>query len=145
VPGLNPRWSTGVVLKQGYVLGYYGRGENRYRAAGLDFAGDAYIPLYPSRAERTHVVVGHPIAADPRGRDLFIQVTKLGESPFRWHVSVNNPTDRPIETMLRRVMDLPDLDFPNVQMRFEPGEYRVLVDGDGAAQAQGPQGEDRSG
>jgi hypothetical protein len=145
VPGLNPRWSTGVVLKQGYVLGYYGRGENRYRAAGLDFAGDAYIPLYPSRAERTHVVVGHPIAAGPEGRDLFIQVTKLGESPFRWHVSVNNPTDRPIETFLHRAMDLPDLEFPTVRMRFEPGEYRVLVDGDGAAQAQGPHGEDRSG
>jgi hypothetical protein len=128
------------------VLGYYGRGENRYRAAGLDFAGDAYIPLYPSRAERTQVVVGHPIAAaNPEGRDLFIQVTKLGESPFRWHVSVNNPTDRPIVTILHRAMDLPDLEFPTARMRFEPGEYRVLVDGDGAVRAQGPRGEDPSG
>jgi hypothetical protein len=58
---------------------------------------------------------------------------------------VNNPTDRPIETFLHRAMDLPDLEFPTVRMRFEPGEYRVLVDGDGAAQAQGPHGEDRSG
>jgi hypothetical protein len=126
VRGLNPRWSTGVFLEQGYVLGGYGPGKNRYRAAGLDFAGDAYVPLHPAHAERTHVIVGQPIVADSEGRDLFIQVTKLAEAPFRWHVSVNNPTDRPIEATLRRAMDLPGLEFSRARMAFQPGEYRVL-------------------
>jgi hypothetical protein len=129
VRGLNPRWSAGVYQKRGYVAGAYGEGANRYRAAGVDFAGDAYIPLHPSRADRVHVVVGHPVVAGSDGWDLFIQVTKLAEVPFRWHVSVNNPTDRSIETILRRVIALPGLELPTARMRFEPGEYRVLLAG----------------
>ncbi len=129
VRGLNPRWSVGVYQRRGYVTGAYGKGENRYRAAGVDFAGDAYIPLYPSRADRIHVVVGHPVVAGPDGGDLFIQVTKLAEAPFRWHVSVNNPTARHVETTVRAVIALPGLDLPAARMRFEPGEYRVLVAG----------------
>ncbi|MEE8475353.1 MAG: hypothetical protein V3T01_08390 [Myxococcota bacterium] len=129
VRGLNRRWSAGVYQKRGYVAGAYGKGENRYRAAGVDFAGDAYIPLHPSRADRVHLVAGHPVVADLNGGELFIQVTKVAEAPFRWHVSVNNPTDRSIDTILRRAIALPGLELPATRMRFEPGEYRVLLSG----------------
>jgi hypothetical protein len=126
VRGLEPRWSAGVFMKQGYVRGLYGPGEDRFRAAGLDFAGDAYVPLHPGRAPRTHVIVGHPVVAGPEGRELFIEMTKLAEGPFEWHVAVNNPTDRRIETTLRAAMDLPGLVLPAGRRVFEPGEYRVL-------------------
>ncbi len=127
IVGLNPRWSAGVFQKQGYVKGDYGSGENRYRALGLDLAGSAYLPLYVDRAPVTHVVAGHPVIAGPEAKDLFIQVTKVGQNPDRWHVSVNNPMDRPITTSLRRAMALPGLDLPDRPITLKPGEYVVLL------------------
>jgi hypothetical protein len=127
VTGLNPRWSAGLFQKQGYVKGDYGSGENRYRALGLDLEGNAYVPLYVELAERTHVVAGHPVIAGPEGSELFIQVTKVGRNPDRWHVSVNNPTDRAITTTLRAEMKLPGLDFSPRALTLKPGEYRVLM------------------
>ncbi len=126
IVGLNPRWSAGLLQKQGYVKGDYGSGENRYRALGLDLEGNAYLPLYVELAERTHVVAGHPVIAGPEGAELFIQVTKVGHNPDRWHVSVNNPTDRAITTTLRAEMALPGLELPAEPVTLQPGEYRVL-------------------
>lgn len=123
---LNPRWSAGLWQKQGYVKGDYGPGENRYRALGMDLEGIAYIPLYVDLAEMTHLVAGHPVIAGPEGKELFIQVTKVGSQPDRWHVSVNNPTDQTVTTTLTRAMDLPGLDFPRQAVTLQPGEYRVL-------------------
>ena len=56
IVGLNPRWSAGLFQRKGYVKGDYGSGENRYRALGLDLAGNAYVPLYVDLADVTHAV-----------------------------------------------------------------------------------------
>jgi len=126
VRGLNSRWSVGLFQIEGYSKGFYGPGSNRYRPAGLDFDGAAYVPLYVDWADRTHVVLGHPVVADARGSDLFIQVTHISDQPERWHVAVNNPTDQTIKTTLHQAMDLPGLVFPDIQLTLNPGEYQVI-------------------
>ena len=73
------------------------------------------------------MVLGHPVIAGPEGRELFIQVTKVGAGPDRWHVSVNNPTDRTITATLRKAMPLPGLEFPDKTLTLAPGEYVVLM------------------
>jgi len=108
------------------VKGDYGPGENRYRALGLDLSGHAYLPLYPDHAALSHVVAGHPVVAGPEGKELFLQVTKVGQSSDRWHISVNNPTDRAITTTLTRSIPLPGLDLPETKLTVKPGEYLVL-------------------
>lgn len=126
VVGLNPRWSAGLFQKTGYVKGDYGTGQNRYRALGLAFQGCAYLPLYVDRADVTHVVAGHPVIAGPEGKGLFIQVTKVGVKPDRWHVAVNNPTDQPVTTTLHRAIDLPGLDLEDTGLTIKPGGYVVV-------------------
>jgi hypothetical protein len=126
VTGLHSRWSAGLLQVEGYSPGFYGAGDNRYRSLGIDADGAAYVPLYVNLADRTHVLVGHPIVADDDGRNLFIQVTCLGGTPFRWHVSVNNPEDRPVTTTLRKAMDLPGLDFPDRRLTLPSGAYLVI-------------------
>lgn len=126
VRGLNPRWAAGLFQRSGYSKGFYGPGENRYRALGLDFGGSAYVPVYVDYAELTLVVAGHPVVAGAEGKDLFIQVTNVGGTPDRWHVSVNNPTDQPVTTALRVAMELPGLALEPLTVTLQPGEYRVL-------------------
>ena len=127
VQGLNPRWSAGLFQKQGYTKGDYGTGENRYRSLGMDWAGNAYIPLYVDYANVTHILAGHPVIAGPEGRELFIQVTKVGENPDKWHVSVNNPTDHPVKTKLQKTLDLPGMDLKIIEIMLQPGEYKVIT------------------
>ncbi len=83
-----------------------------------------------SKVPSTHVMIGHPVVADAAGKDLFIQVTRLNDGldgrPPAWHLSVNNPTDRPLTSTLRKVMDLPGLRFVQEKITIGPGEYRVL-------------------
>ena len=124
--GLNPRWSVGVLQKDGYSPGFYGSGHDRYRALGVDADGDAYLPLYVDRAPRTWVEAGHPIIADSGGDGLFIQVTCLGGTPPRWHVSVNNPGDREVATVLQQAMVLPGLEFARRPVAVPAGGYVVL-------------------
>jgi hypothetical protein len=126
VQGLNRRWSVGLFQKIGYVKGDYGTGENRYRPLGLDLYGNAYMPLYVEYAEKTHIVVGHPVVVGPEGENLFIQVTHVNENPHRWHVSVNNPTDKTITTTLRKTMDLPGFEFLPQKITVPAGSYIVV-------------------
>jgi hypothetical protein len=131
VPGLNRRWSVGLWQLSGYVKGDYGGGSNRYRPVGIDNDGRAYIPLYPDLAERTEIEVGHPIVADARGGELFVQVTALSGGTrdypdYQWHVDVNNPTDHVITTVVSQNMSLPGLQFPERELTLAPGEFRVL-------------------
>ena len=126
VTGLNRRWSAGLFQKDGYVLGHYGTGQNRYRGLGVDEFGCAYVPMYVDRAKVTHMVAGHPIVADEAGQDLFIGVVHLRDKPSQWHVSVNNPTDKPITSTLHKAMDVPGLVFSGAAVTMQPGEYRVL-------------------
>jgi hypothetical protein len=134
VNGLNRRWSVGLWQLSGYVRGDYGGGTNRYRAVGVDLGGRAYVPLYPDLAAQTEVEIGHPVIADPRGNDLFIQVTALrgGTEPspaYLWYVDVNNPLDVPISTTLKRNMDLPNFAFGSEEIVLAPGEHRVVYGG----------------
>jgi hypothetical protein len=126
IRNLNPRWSAGLFQKTGYVKGDYGTGENRYRPLGLDLAGNAYVPLYVSWAEKTHIVAGHPVVAGAEGKDLFIQVTHINDNPQKWHVSVNNPTDQSVTTTLRKAMDLPGLAFESQKVTVPAGGYVVV-------------------
>lgn len=128
--GMNPRWSVGLYQFEGYRTHYYSKGDSGYRALGVDFDGRAYAPLFVSKAANTHVLMGHPIVADAAGRELFIQVTRLNDGldgkPPVWHVSVNNPTDRPVTVTLTRAMNLAGLDFAGATLTLAPGEYRVV-------------------
>jgi len=126
VPHLNRNWTAGLFQKQGYVKGTYGTGANRYRGVGLDFEGSAHVPLYVDKAEMTQVLIGHPVAADERGKNVAISVMHLFDNPPQWHVSVNNLTDKPVTTRLHQAMDLPGLDFDTTEITLQPGEYRVL-------------------
>jgi hypothetical protein len=125
VSGLNPRWSVGLLQKQGFVAGHYGPGIDRYRALAVTEDGTALVPLNVSRSE-VRVLAGHPIVADRRGRDLFIQVTCLGWTPSRWHISVNNPTQHIVETTLSQALALPDIAFQRQSVTLAPGELRTL-------------------
>jgi hypothetical protein len=126
VTGLNPRWAAGLFQRAGYSKGYYGSGENRYRALGTDLTGSAFVPLYVDWVDRTDIVAGHPVVAGPDGADLYIQVTNLGGTPDRWHVSVNNPTDKPITTRLHQAIPLPGLTLADQQITVGSGEYTVI-------------------
>jgi hypothetical protein len=137
VNGFNRRWSAGLWQLSGYVKGDYGGGANRYRALGLDLEGRAYVPLYPDLADHTEVEVGHPVIADARGTDLFIQVTALSggtnaNPAYEWAVDVNNPTDHAITTTLQRNMDLPQLAFTAHEITLAAGEDRVVYGPDPA-------------
>jgi hypothetical protein len=131
VSGLNPRWSAGLLQIKGHNGGnYYSDGSNRFRPLGMDEKGRVYAPLYTAKAPETHVRVGHPVVADDRGKDLFIQTTamtdpKPGVEPA-WHVSVNNPTDQPITTVLKNNMQLPGMKFTEQAVTLKPGEYKIL-------------------
>jgi len=54
-------------------------------------------------------------------------VTYVNEKPQRWHVSVNNPTDKAITTTLRQTMALPGLDFQTQEVTVPEGGYIVLT------------------
>jgi hypothetical protein len=126
------RWSIGLLQTQGYTIGHYGNGTDRWTALGLSLDGHAHAPLFTGLAA-TDVVVGHPvIAMDPPGRDLFIQVTKAvanDTAPHRlqtWHVALNNPTDSPIKTRLSSAMGIAELYLPSGAMTIGPGDWIVL-------------------
>jgi hypothetical protein len=140
VSGLNPRWTALLFQRQGYNGACrYGPPTNRVRPLGLDPStslraspdGRACFPVYAGQAELTHLLVGHPVVADPNGRDLFIQVTCLkdaeGQAAPRWHVSVNNPTNQAIRSTVRKAMDLPGLKLTDATLTLQPGEYKVLL------------------
>jgi hypothetical protein len=117
--GFNPNWTIGQLHRQGYLPAFYRRPGVVYRSLGLDDEGVAFLALYPDRASCTQVSVGHPVqCAD---RDLVIEVAMLSDSPPQYHVAVNNPTDRPIRTVLKRAMDLPGFAFPDTPVDVPPG------------------------
>jgi len=126
VLGLNRRWSAALLQKEGYTAGFYGPGHDRFRSLATDFDGVAYVPLYVDRAPLTRILAGHPIVADARGGDLFIQVTCLGGTPFSWHISVNNPEAHSVTTVLSQAMTLPGLHFVDRQITVAAGGYVVL-------------------
>lgn len=137
----NKRWTVGLYQVEGYRTHYYSKRNSGWREMGLDFDGRAYTPLFAGMAPNTHVVFGHPVMADDAGKDLFIQVTRVTEgddqTPASWHVSVNNPLDKPVTTSLRKAMDLPGLDLAETAITLQPGEYKVLVESKPAGVTKG--------
>ena len=131
VRDLSPRWSAGLWQLRGFVKGDYGGGAHRYRSVAVDVDGRAYVPLYPDLAPWTEVEIGHPVSADWRGANLFIQVSALsgGTSAapgYEWTVEVNNPTDEAVTTTLRQRMQVPGLSFGTQTVTLAAGEHRLL-------------------
>ena len=124
VSGFNPRWTVGLYQVEGWRTHYYSKENSGWRELGLDFDGRAYAPLFVSKAAKTHVRIGHPLVADAAGKDLFLQVTRLNDGlegkPPAWHISVNNPTDKPITTTLKRAMEVPGLEFKEETVTVAP-------------------------
>lgn len=127
VKNLNRKWSAILWQKKGYCKGDYGKGENRFREVGIDIYGNIYIPLYVDYSDITNIVAGHPVIAETdQGKELFIQVTHVSENPDKWHISVNNPTDKIIKTKIKKVIQLPGMKFEEKELILKPGEYIVL-------------------
>ena len=123
----NKKWSVILWQKKGYCKGDYGKGEDRFREVGIDVYGNIYIPLYVDYAEETHILAGHPVIAETKeGEELFIQVTHVSENPHKWHISVNNPTDKMIKTKIKKIIDLPGMKFKEKEIIVNPGSYIVL-------------------
>jgi len=93
---------------------------------GWIFEGSAHIPLYVDKADTTHILAGHPVVADERGKKVAINVMHLFDKPHQWQVSVNNLTKKPVTTQLKQAMDLPSLDFEEREITLAPGEFRIL-------------------
>ncbi len=124
--GFNPNWSVGQWQLKGYSSGYYTNGQNVYRNLGIDDRAMVHLGVYTWGVPMHHSIVGHPVQCD--APQLNIQVTALKHNPFLWHVAVNNPTDAPIRTTLRKAMDLPGLELPEAPVDVAPGGYLVLLD-----------------
>jgi len=124
VRGLNPNWTVGQLQVEGYSQRFYTGGRNVWRQLGPDDRGLVHLAVYPDHARRSHHLVGHPVQCD--AADLIIQVTKLSDKPVQYHVAVNNPTDKPIHTTLRRCMDLPGFTFPDTPLDVPAGAYIVV-------------------
>jgi hypothetical protein len=83
-----------------------------------------HLAVYTKGAPTSHSIVGHPVVCD--AKDLIIEVTHLSDKPAQWHVAVNNPTDKPIKTTLRRNMDLPGFELPDTPIEVAAGGYVVV-------------------
>lgn len=74
--------------------------------------------------KNTHNIIGHPVQCD--NPKLMIEFTQLSTKPFEYHVAVNNPTDAPIKTTLKKRMDLPGFEFANTPVEVPAGGYTVV-------------------
>ncbi|HEY3417746.1 MAG TPA: hypothetical protein VGM23_12755 [Armatimonadota bacterium] len=122
--GLNPNWAIGELQLTGYSPGFYTNGTNVYRSLGMDDQGLVHLAVYPDFVPNTHIVVGHPVQCDTP--DLIIELALLNDKPYQYHVAVNNPTDKPIKTTLKKSMNLPAFDFPDTPVEVPAGGYMVI-------------------
>ncbi|MBI4027503.1 MAG: hypothetical protein HY360_21130 [Verrucomicrobia bacterium] len=122
--GFNPRWTVGQLQIAGYSTGYYTEGKNVYRNLASDDRDIVHLGVYPDFAPAHHSVVGHPVQCD--NSNLIIEVTQISAKPPEYHVAVNNPTDAPIKTTLKKCMDLPGFEFPNKEVEVPAGGYAAV-------------------
>jgi hypothetical protein len=47
--------------------------------------------------------------------------------PFRWHVAVNSPMERPVTVTVKQNFALPGLEMAPRRLTLQPGQYTVLV------------------
>jgi hypothetical protein len=122
--GFNPNWSVLEIQHEGYLPPFYKRPGIVCRSLGLDDQRQAFLSLYPDHARRARITVGHPVQCS--APDLVIEVAMLFDSPPQYHVAVNNPTDRPIRSVLKRAMALPGFEFADTPVDVPPGGYLVV-------------------
>ncbi len=122
--GFNPNWALGQLQISGYSMGYYTNGTNVYRNLGIDDRKMAYLAVYPDNVPLSHSIIGHPIQCD--APQLVIEFAQLNAKPAEYHVAVNNPTETPIKTVLKKCMDLPGFEFADTPVDVPPGGYRVI-------------------
>ena len=122
--GFNPNWTVGQFQISGYSPGFYSKGANVYRNLGTDDRDMVHLAVYTKGVPKTHCIVGHPVQCN--AQDLIIEVTHLNDNPAQWYVAVNNPTDKPIKTVLKRAMDLPGFEFPDTPVAVPAGGYQVI-------------------
>ena len=121
---LNPRWSVIEWQIEGYSPGFYTNGKNVCRSLATDDRDRVHLGVYTTGVPLTHCVVGHPVQCDNPA--LIIEVAQLNTKPYEYHVAVNNPTDKPIKTTLRKCMDLPGFEFPDTVVEVAAGGYLVV-------------------
>lgn len=124
--GFNPNWTAGILQVDGYTPGFHNEeGKGLYRNLGIDDKDISYLGVYTHGTALSHIIAGHPVIAD--NPDININVAKLTDSPARWRVDVNNPTDIRIRTNVR--VNIPELGIPleETSVVLEPGEYRTLI------------------
>lgn len=54
--------------------------------------------------------------------EVTILFTQLTDTPPRYSLQVNNPTDQPLTVTLKKAMDLPGFDFPERKLELAPGQ-----------------------
>ena len=124
--GFNPNWTVAQFQLVGYTTGHYTNGRNVVRNLATDDRDMVHLAVYTNGVPRSHSMVGHPVQCD--APELCIQVTHIDHDPPRWYVAVNNPTDQPIRTTLRKAMDLPGFDLPDTIVDLASGAYKVVLD-----------------
>lgn len=121
--GFNPNWTVGQLQIEGYTQGFYTHGKNVYRQLGMDDRDVIHLAVYPDFAPKTHTLIGHPVVCN--AKDLIVEFTKLSDKP-EYHLAVNNPTDKPIKTTLKKNMDLPGFELPDTPVEVAAGGYVVV-------------------
>jgi hypothetical protein len=122
--GFNPHWAIGQFQLSGYSMGNYTNGSNVYRSLAVDDRGIAYLAVYPDHAPKSHSIVGHPVQCGDS--KLIIEFAQLNAKPLEYRLAVNNPTDVPIKTTLKKCMDLPGFEFADTDITVPPGGYLVV-------------------
>ena len=62
----------------------------------------------------------------PEDPEWIIEFAQLSAQPPQYRVAVNNPTDAPLKTTLRKCIDLPGFDFPDRPLEVPAGGYLVV-------------------
>ncbi|MGA2618751.1 MAG: hypothetical protein ABSF26_14145 [Thermoguttaceae bacterium] len=122
--GFNPSWTLGQFQISGYSMGNYTNGVNVYRNLGIDDRDMVYLAVYPDNVPLSHSIIGHPVQCD--NPQLVIEFAQLNTKPMEYRVAVNNPTDAPIKTILKKCMDLPGFEFADNLVDVPPGGYKVI-------------------
>ncbi|MHC4872059.1 MAG: hypothetical protein ACYTFY_09455 [Planctomycetota bacterium] len=123
VSGLNPNWSAGYFQRDGYALGIYGDGKNKYTPLGFDDEGRVYGSIFPDLSEFNDIEIGHPVVSD--NNNLIIQLTqKLAPGGgYAYCVAVNNPTEKAVSAVLKQNMKLPGFIFSDRKVTVSPGGF----------------------
>ncbi|MCG2661147.1 MAG: hypothetical protein L6437_12995, partial [Kiritimatiellae bacterium] len=122
--GFNPNWALGQFQISGYSMGKYSNGANVYRNLAMDDRDMAFLAVYPDNVPLSHSIVGHPVQCD--NPKLIIEFAQLNAKPVEYHVAVNNPTDAPINTTLKKCINLPGFDFADTAITVPAGGYIVV-------------------